>query len=50
MGLGWEEMSSKEIVGVDGTVITDDQEGYPDESMFRPSSEKSAGAVIGKVN
>lgn len=33
MGLGWEEMSEKEIVAADGTVITTGYEGYPDPNI-----------------
>lgn len=30
LGLGWEEMSYKEIVGEDGTIITEGMIGHPD--------------------
>lgn len=41
MGLGWEEMSEKEIVAADGTVITTDYEGYPDPNIEdRKSSDE----------
>lgn len=39
-GLGWEEMSYKDIVTSDGTVITDEQEGYPDPAFVRKGNEK----------
>lgn len=38
--LGWEEMSYKDIVTSDGTVITDEQEGYPDPAFVRKGNEK----------
>ena len=44
MGLGWEEMSYKDIVAMDGTVITNEQEGYPDGKMMDP--EKVFGAEV----
>ena len=49
MGLGFEEMSYKEIVTADGTVITDEQEGYPDMTLTRSGNEKVAGASVGKA-
>lgn len=45
MGLKWEEVSYREIVAVDGTVITTDQEGYPDQ---RIEEEKWGGHVVGQ--
>ena len=33
MGLRWEEMGTKELVAADGTVIPDEQEGYPDVNL-----------------
>lgn len=43
MGLKWEEMSEKEIVAADGTVISTAYEGYPDPNVEH-RSEKSDGA------
>jgi nucleobase:cation symporter-1, NCS1 family len=45
MGLGWEEMSRKDIIAVDGTVITAEQEGYPDARI--EDEEKWGGHVVG---
>jgi NCS1 family nucleobase:cation symporter-1 len=48
LGLGFEEESYKEIVAVDGTVIADEQEGYPDQRFQTfQYDEKYAGAFIG---
>ena len=46
MGLGWEEMSRKDIVAVDGTIITAEQEGYPDAGI-EAEEEKWGGHVVG---
>lgn len=43
MGLKWEEISATEIVAADGTVITNEQEGYPDPSLGLQTEEKTAG-------
>ena len=48
MGLGWEEMSSREIVAVDGTVIKTELEGYPDPAL-QSDDEKWAGKVVGEA-
>lgn len=47
-GLGWEEISYKDIVAVDGTRISDEQEGYPDANMQPGEDEKYAGAYVGE--
>ena len=49
MGLGFEEMSFKEIIAADGTVIADEQEGYPDMALTASGNEKTAGARVGKA-
>ena len=46
MGLKWEEMSRKDIVAVDGTIITAEQEGYAD-ARIEAAEEKWGGAVVG---
>ena len=46
MGLGWEEMGKKEIVAVDGTVISDELDGYPDPRL-QGGDEKWGGHVVG---
>ena len=48
MGLGWEEMSSREIVAVDGTVIKTELEGYPDPAL-QSDDEKWTGQVVGEA-
>nr|POE77586.1 allantoin permease [Quercus suber] len=45
LDLGWEEMSYQQLVAVDGTVIRDEQEGYPDEAF----EEKTAHTTIGET-
>ncbi|KAK4546428.1 hypothetical protein LTR36_002105 [Oleoguttula mirabilis] len=47
MGLGWEEMSFREVIAADGTVIADEQEGYPDPTLTS-GDEKMAGARVGE--
>lgn len=49
MGLGWEEVSYGEIVAADGTVIRDEQEGYPDPRLEGLGDEKRGSAVIGRA-
>lgn len=39
MGLKWEEMSYKEIVAADGTVISSEYEGYPDPNIQVPDEK-----------
>ena len=46
MGLKWEEVSYQDIVAVDGTVITAEQEGYPDPTIYH-EEEKWGGHVVG---
>ena len=50
MGFGWEEVSYKEIIARDGTVITDELEGYPDRRMEVVGGEKWAGAFVGEAD
>ena len=50
MGLAFEEMSFKEIVAADGTVIADEQEGYPDMALTASGNEKTAGELVGKAD
>jgi NCS1 family nucleobase:cation symporter-1 len=40
MGLGWEEMSSREIIAADGTVITEDLIGHSDKKIYAGDEEK----------
>jgi NCS1 family nucleobase:cation symporter-1 len=47
MGLGWEEMSRRDIIAVDGTIITAEQEGYPDPAI-ESEEEKWGGQVVGQ--
>jgi NCS1 family nucleobase:cation symporter-1 len=47
MGLGWEEMSRRDIIAVDGTIITAEQEGYPDPTLDS-EEEKWGGHVVGQ--
>jgi NCS1 family nucleobase:cation symporter-1 len=47
MGLGWEEMSRRDIIAVDGTIITAEQEGYPDPAI-ESEEEKWDGRVVGQ--
>lgn len=47
MGLGWEEMSHRELVAVDGTIITDELEGHPDDRMCGQVDEKAVGVSVG---
>lgn len=42
MGLKWEEMSEKEIIAADGTVISTAYEGYPDPNV-QDHDEKWSG-------
>ena len=44
MGLQWEEISYQDIVAVDGTVITNELEGYPDKELM---DEKNHAAYHG---
>jgi nucleobase:cation symporter-1, NCS1 family len=48
MGLGWEEMGNREIIAADGTVITDEQEGYPDTNIGVYGTEKLADTYSGE--
>lgn len=41
MGLGWEEISYREIVAEDGTMITDDKMEHSDYSSHSPVNEKT---------
>ena len=47
MGLGWEEISYQPIVAVDGTMIPEEQEGYPDESLKFEGNQKVARQTVG---
>jgi nucleobase:cation symporter-1, NCS1 family len=49
MGLRFEEMSYKEIVAADGTVITEEQEGYPDPRRSQ-GNEKNVGTIVGDAS
>ena len=49
MGLKWEEISYKDIVAVDGTVIDVENEGYPDSRFQASDDEKWAGAIVGEA-
>ena len=40
MGLGWEEMSERELVAADGTIIPEDVEGYGSDGLKRKSGRK----------
>lgn len=49
MGLRFEEMGFKELVALDGTVIDDSLEGYPDPSLEGPTGEKGGAMIVGKA-
>jgi NCS1 family nucleobase:cation symporter-1 len=43
MGLGWEEMSYKDIVAADGTIISEDLIGHEDSKLYTVDEEKHLG-------
>ena len=45
MGLKWEEISYNELIAADGTVISAEQEGYPDPILHSDDEKKWKGAV-----
>ncbi|KAK3675358.1 hypothetical protein LTR78_004868 [Recurvomyces mirabilis] len=50
MGLRWEEISHRELIAADGTVITESQEGYPDQMSSGTGYEKDARMVQDDVS